>query len=53
MVCVTVLLPYQQPSDDKHDDSDNGQPQLLQPQLEQRPVIIYVVHDWEGIGWQR
>ena len=21
-VCVTVLLPYQQPSDDKHDNSD-------------------------------
>ena len=31
----------------------HGQPQLLQPQLKQRPVIIYVVHDWEGIGWQR
>ena len=30
----------------------HGQPQLLQPQLEQRPVLIYVVHDWEGIGWQ-
>ena len=22
MVCVTVLLPYRQPSDDKHNDSD-------------------------------
>ena len=51
-VCVTVLLPYQQPSEYKHDNSNNGQPQLLQPQLEQQPVLIYVVHDWEGIGWQ-
>ena len=45
--CITSLSTTirQQTQRQRH-----GQPQLLQPQLEQQPVLIYLVHDWELDG---